>query len=116
RTNQGDGYVDQATGSLLSYQPHDGIRRAWELIYQLHTGEGLWWLGLLLGLSALCVPLMSITGTLTWWQRRQSRPRIAENSGAQAADTIILVGSENNSTWGFASALHDALKIGRAHV
>lgn len=109
-TARGDGYVDQASGSLLSWQPHGGIRRAYELIYRLHTGEGLWWLGLFLGLCALSVPLMSITGALTWWQRRQSRPRIVENSGAQSADTIILVGSENNSTWGFANALHDALR------
>lgn len=110
RTAQGDGYVDQATGSLLSWQPHGGIRRSYELIHQLHTGEGLWWLGLFLGLCALGVPLMATTGALTWWQRLQSMPRIAENSGAQSADTIILVGSENNSTWGFANALHDALR------
>lgn len=109
-TAQGDGYVDQVSGALLSYLPHSGVRRAYDLIYRLHTGEGLWWLGLLLGLCALSVPLMSITGTLTWWQRRQSMPRIAGNSAAQTADTIILVGSESNSTWGFASALHDALK------
>ncbi len=108
-TAQGDGYVDQVNGALLSYLPHGSTRRAYELIYRLHTGEGLWWLGLLLGLCALSVPLMSVTGTLTWWQRRQSMPRIAGNSGAQSADTVILVGSENNSTWGFASALHEAL-------
>ncbi len=109
-TAQGEGYVDQVSGVLLSYLPHDAVRRSYELIYQLHTGDGLWWLGLLLGLCALSVPLMSVTGTLTWWQRRQSMPRIVDNSGAQAADTIILVGSENNSTWGFAGALHDALR------
>ena len=106
---QGDGYVDQVNGALLSYLPHDGVRRVYELIYKLHTGEGLWWLGLVLGLGALSVPLMSVTGTLTWWQRRRSMPRIAGNSAAQSADTIILVGSENNSTWGFAATLHAAL-------
>lgn len=108
-TAQGDGYVDQVNGALLSYLPHGGIRRAYELVYELHTGQGLWWLGLILGLCALSVPLMGVTGALTWWQRRQSMPRIAGNSGAQSADTVILVGSENNSTWGFAAALHDAL-------
>ncbi|MEO8600449.1 MAG: PepSY domain-containing protein, partial [bacterium] len=110
RTAQGDGYVDQATGQLLSYRAHDGIRKTYELIYQLHTGEGLWWLGLLLGSCALGVPLMGVTGTLIWWQRRRDRPRITSNGGAQVADSVILVGSENNSTWGFASVLHDALR------
>jgi len=110
RTVQGDGYVDQATGALLSWQAHDGVHRTYELIYQLHTGEGLWWLGLLLGLSVLSVPLMGVTGVSMWWQRRRSMPRIAGNSGPQSADTVILVGSEGNSTWGFAKVLHDALR------
>ncbi len=110
RTAQGDGYVDQTTGTLLSWQAHDGAHRAYELIYQLHTGEGLWWLGLFLGLSVLSVPLMGVTGVTMWWQRRRSMPRIADNSGPQSADAVILVGSENNSTWGFAEALHDALR------
>lgn len=109
RTAQGDGYIDQTTGTLISYQTHNNVRKTYELIYQLHTGEGLWWLGLILGLCALMVPIMSITGTIMWWQRRQSMPRIANNDGAQSADIVILVGSENNSTWGFAKALHDGL-------
>ncbi len=109
-TDQGEGYVDPSSGALLSYQPYGGFRQAYELIYKLHTGEGLWWLALLLGLCALSVPLLSATGALTWWQRRQSMPRIVGNSAANLADTIILVGSESNSTWGFANTLHEALR------
>ncbi|BBP53123.1 NADPH flavoprotein [Pseudomonas sp. St386] len=109
RTAQGDGYVDPVSGALLSYQAHDSMRNVYELIYQLHTGEGLWWLGLLLGLCALGVPVMSITGILIWWRRRQAGPNIRHNSAAQSADTVILVGSETNSTWGFANTLHEAL-------
>lgn len=109
-THQGEGYVDPSTGALLSFQPYGGVRQAYELIEQLHTGEGLWWLGLLLGVCALSVPLLSATGALTWWQRRQAKPRLMGNSAASSADTIILVGSENNSTWGFASTLHEALR------
>lgn len=109
RTALGDGFVDQASGTLLAFQPHSQARNVYELIYRLHTGEGLWWLGLLLGASALSVPLLSVTGTLIWWRRRSERPRIADNSDVQAADTVILVGSESNSTWGFAHTLHAAL-------
>lgn len=109
-TDQGEGYVDPSNGALLAYQPYGGFRQTYELIYKLHTGEGLWWLGLLLGVCALGVPLLSATGALTWWQRRQSMPRIVGNSAAHAADTIILVGSESNSTWGFANTLHEALR------
>ncbi|MEN5301078.1 PepSY domain-containing protein [Pseudomonas sp. TWI628] len=109
RTTQGDGYVDQASGAVLSYQAHGSMRNLYDVIYQLHTGEGLWWLGLLLGVCALCVPLMSVTGIVLWWRRRRAGPNIRHNSLAHAADSVILVGSENNSTWGFAKTLHDAL-------
>ena len=109
RTAQGDGYVDPVSGTLLSWQAHDSMHNVYQLIYRLHTGEGLWWLGLLLGLCALCVPLMSVTGMLLWWRRRKAGPNIRHNSPAHCADSVILVGSENNSTWGFANTLHDAL-------
>lgn len=110
RTVHGDGYVDQSSGTLLSYQPHSQRRAAFDLVYRLHTGEGLWWLGLLLGLCALGAAWLAGTGAAAWWQRQRARPRIAGNSAAQTAETVILVGSENNSTWGFARVLHDALR------
>ncbi len=110
RTVQADAYVDQSSGALLSYRAHSGVREAYELVHQLHTGEGLWWLGLALGLCALGAPWLAVTGATVWWQRRRARPRIAGNAAAQAAESVILVGSENNSTWGFARVLHDALR------
>lgn len=110
RTLQGDGYVDQANGALLSYRPHSAVRETFEWIYRLHTGEGLWWLGLLLGACALSVPWLAVTGALVWWQRQRAKPRIRGNCSAQSADSVILVGSENNSTWGFAQVLHAALR------
>lgn len=109
-TDQGEGYIDPSSGVLLSYLPHGGLRQTYELIYQLHTGEGVWWLGLLLGACALSVPLLSVTGALTWWQQRPSMPRLVGNSAASVANTVIGVGSENNSTWGFAHTLHEALR------
>ena len=110
RTQQGDAYVDQSTGELLSYRAHGSVREAYELVYRLHTGEGLWWLGLLLGVCALAAPWLAGTGVVVWWQRQRAKPRIRGNSAAQSAETVILVGSENNSTWGFARVLHDALR------
>ncbi|WP_426191553.1 PepSY domain-containing protein [Massilia sp. DWR3-1-1] len=116
RTVQGDAYVDQSTGAALSYRAHSGWREAHELVVKLHTGQGLWWLGLLLGLCALGAPVLSITGVLVWWQRRQAMPRIVDNSAAATADVVILVGSENNSTWGFALALHNGLRAAGRQV
>jgi sulfite reductase (NADPH) flavoprotein alpha-component len=108
-TAHGTGYIDQATGEMLSHLPNGLARQAYETIFMLHTGEGLWWLGLALGLAALTVPLMMATGTVIWWKRRRAMPSINANARAATADTVILVGSEGNSTWGFAKALHDGL-------
>lgn len=116
RSAQADAYVDQSSGARLTYQPHSRLRLVYELVYRLHTGEGLWWLGLLLGLCGLGAAWLAVTGATAWWQRQRARPRITGNSSAQAADTVILVGSENNSTWGFARALHDALRKGGQRV
>jgi len=108
-TEQGAGYIDQVSGEWLSYQTHDATHVFYEFIYMLHTGEGLWWLGIILGLVALTVPVMAVTGPLIWWKRYSSKPKVAANSAANLADTVILVGSESNTTWGFAKTLHDTL-------
>ncbi|WDR06955.1 PepSY domain-containing protein [Devosia rhodophyticola] len=108
-TASGQGYVDQATGALLNFTPKSVGQSIYETLYMLHTGQGLWWFGALLGLAALCVPVLAVTGTSIWWLRRRNQIKVANNAGARHADTVILVGSEGNSTWGFAQVLHRAL-------
>ncbi len=109
KTDSGEGFIDQTTGKMQDWQNHGLARRIYEFIYMLHTGQGMWGLGLLLGLMALSIPIMSGTGALVWWSNRTSIPRMTRNTPAQAADTVILVGSEGGSTWGFAATLHNAL-------
>ena len=108
-TAQGTGEIDAASGALLGFTPHGAARRIYETVYLLHTTQGAWPLALLLGPSALAAPVLAGSGALLWWRRRAARPRIVGNVGPQAADTIILVGSEGNATWGFAATLHAAL-------
>lgn len=118
RTHQGSGYIDQATGDWLSYADYGSAATLQTFIMELHTGEAYWWLGLILGLAATTVPVLSITGTLIWWQRRRAMPKLKGTSPQYVADTIVLVGSETNSTWGFAKALLVALQTAgyRVHV
>lgn len=108
-TAVGEGYVDPASGEMVSWQDHTVARQIYELIYMMHTGQGLWWVGCLLGLSALSVPVLGLSGTVVWWKRRRARAPFAGNVHAKAADTVVLVGSEGGSTWGFARTLHAAL-------
>ena len=108
-TRQGESSVDASSGAELAFSPASTWDRIREAVVMLHTGRGAWALGLLLGAASGSVPLLGVTGVLMWWRRRSSRPAIAANVAARSADTVILVGSEGNTTWGFAATLHDAL-------
>ena len=109
-TEAGTGFVDQGTGKMLVWQAPGPWTAVGEWIYLLHTGDGAALWGLILGLAALTVPVLFVTGGLIWWRSRQSRPRLAGMGTASVAETVILVGSEGGSTWGFAAALAQALQ------
>lgn len=108
-STDGTGIVDPAKGTWLAWQRLDGWQQLNATVKMLHTGEGLWWLGLLLGVASLTVPVLAVSGFLLWLWRRRNQPRLAGNVPVRDADTLLLVGSESNMTWGFATALHDAL-------
>ena len=109
KTDGGTGYLDQGTGAVLGWADLTGWERVSETVYMLHTGQGAATLGLFLGLMALGVPTMGVTGVLIWLAGRRGRTRIRGNQPAGRAATILLVGSEGGSTWGFAATLHAAL-------
>jgi sulfite reductase (NADPH) flavoprotein alpha-component len=108
-TAQGAGYVDASTGVDLAWRKHDAWQRFQETVYMLHTGDGLWWLALLLGVSSASVPVLAISGVWLWALRRRAMPKVSANANPRQADTVLLVGSEGNTTWAFATALHRAL-------
>lgn len=109
-TDAGSGLIDQGTGELLSWADLTPWQQVSETIYMLHTGQGAAVLGLVLGLIALSVPVMGVTGTLIWIAGRRGRPRLRDNAPSGRAQTVILVGSEGGSTWGFAATLARALR------
>jgi sulfite reductase (NADPH) flavoprotein alpha-component len=109
KTDRGTGYLDQGTGTLLGWVDLTTWEHVTETIYMLHTGRGAATLGLALGLMALGVPVMGVTGVVVWLAGRRARPKISGNVAAGRAETIILVGSEGGSTWSFAATLHRAL-------
>ena len=108
-TSVGTGYIDQGTGERLSWAQAGVGQRISETVYMLHTGQGAALLGVLLGLMALGVPALAVTGVLIWLAGRRSRVRIHGNRAARDAETIVLVGSEGGTTWALAATLHKAL-------
>lgn len=109
KTDRGTGYLDQGTGAMLAWVDLSGWQQASDTIFMLHTGQGASVLGLVLGLMALGVPVMAGTGVLLWLSSHRALPRIRGNAPPQQAETVLLVGSEGGSTWGFAATLHAAL-------
>lgn len=109
KTDRGTGYLDQGNGALLAWADLTGWERLSETIYMLHTGQGAALLGAILGLMALGVPAMGLTGVVLWVAGRRGRPRLRGNAPASRAETVVLVGSEGGTTWGFAATLHAAL-------
>jgi len=110
KTSEGVGYVDQVSGEWLAFAPNSFGQKLYETFYMLHTGEGVWWFGLLMGVFATSIPLLAITGALIWWLGYKSKVRIQQNASLKDADVVIMVGSESNTTWGFARTLHKAIR------
>ena len=109
-TAHGEGYIDQGNGALLDWATPGPWTQVWEWVYLLHTGQGAALWGLILGLIVLSVPVLAVTGTLSWLNARRGRPRLHGTVAAARAQSVILVGSEGGSTWGFAATLAKALQ------
>lgn len=114
KTTSGEGYIDQGTGVLLAWNDASAWQRVSDVIALLHTGQGASVLGLLLGLSALGIPVMAWSGIRLWFSGL--RKRKDSSAPADQADTIILVGSEGGSTWAFADTLRETLTATGAQV
>jgi sulfite reductase (NADPH) flavoprotein alpha-component len=110
KTDRGIGQIDQGTGELLTWQALSISQQISETIDMLHTGQGAAIFGLLLGLMALTLPALAVTGGVVWFVGWRSRPRLRNNAPVAQAETVILVGSEGGTTWGFADTLAKALR------
>lgn len=109
-TKFGTGYIDQATGEMLEFSPNTLGQNTYEFVYMLHTGQGLWWLGILLSVASMGVLVLAVTGIFIWWKRKNSAIKLSNIVPQDKAKIVILVGSEGNSTWGFAQHLDQKLK------
>ncbi|WP_273699914.1 PepSY domain-containing protein [Paracoccus sphaerophysae] len=108
-TAEGLAQVDPVTGQLAAFAPRGLGATIWEWAYALHTGHGLWMVGLVLGVAALAVPALAATGTVIWASRRRAARAVKGNVPMDQAQIVILVGTEGGSTRGFAASLHAAL-------
>lgn len=117
KTSSGHVFIDQFTGEMLSQEPYNPAQVGLEWVTLIHTGEGSWLWGFVVGLASLSVPLFATSGLVIWLSRlRRGGKRIAGNVSPASADIAVLVGSETGTTWGFARHLHERLTAGGRRV
>ena len=109
KTKQNYVFFDQFTGAALSEHPLNNGQRFMALMLTMHTGRGMVVYALLLGLMAMAVPAFFVTGLLLWCRRTSQSKAFAQDDDDGTADTVILVGSQSQSTWSFAQALQRSM-------
>jgi sulfite reductase (NADPH) flavoprotein alpha-component len=109
RSRMGEALVDTSTGAVLEFAPMSAMDRIGRWANALHTGRISWVFAIFLGLSTAAAPVMGVTGFLLWRRRATQTVIKPASTPSEDADTIILVGSEGGSTWGFAHTLSRGL-------
>lgn len=99
--------VNQITGDVLTEQAYSGATLLNNLSMDLHTGRAnaIW--AVVLAIASLNILFFIYSGFVIWWKRRANR--IKNKYKFDQAEFILLVGSENGTTFRFASAIHEQL-------
>ncbi|MGO4876775.1 PepSY domain-containing protein [Pedobacter psychrotolerans] len=99
--------VNQITGDILTEQAYSKATLFNNLSLDLHTGRGsaLW--AMVLAIASVNILFFIYSGFVIWWKR--SSGRIKNKFRSDQAEFILLVGSENGTTFRFASAIHQEL-------
>lgn len=99
--------VNQVTGDILAETKYPAAVFYTNLSLDLHTGRGSAIWSIVLGIASANILFFIYSGFAIAWKRRANRTK--NSYKADDANIILLVGSENGSTFGFARALHEQL-------
>lgn len=99
--------VNQFNGNVLSEIKYPKTVLLETLSLDLHTGRANAFWAIILGISSISILFFIYSGfTMSW---RRMRNKIKNQFSANESNIIILVGSENGSTLGFANAIQKQL-------
>lgn len=99
--------INQKTGAIVETRRYPLINQVSDLTFNLHTGTGSIGWSVVLALAAINILYFMYSGTIISYKRLRSR--IRNKFGADEAEIVILVGSENGSTKTFGGLLQKAL-------
>ncbi|TLV03885.1 PepSY domain-containing protein [Dyadobacter luticola] len=99
--------VNQITGEILGEVKYPAALRLTELSLDLHTGRTNGYWAILLAIASGNILFFIYSGFTITFKRRQGR--VKNRFTAAESEFIILVGSENGSTFTYANAIHQQL-------
>lgn len=99
--------VNQINGEIIKEEKYSLTLIYENLSLTFHTGRGSVVWSIVLGLSSIGILLFIYSGFVITFKR--TRNKIKNKYKAENAEIIILVGSENGSTLGFANKIHSQL-------
>ncbi|MDN3588174.1 PepSY domain-containing protein [Pedobacter aquatilis] len=99
--------VNQITGDVLTEHALSNAKLLTTLSMDLHTGRtnAIW--AIVLAIASGNILFFIYSGFVIWWKR--SANQVKNKYKADQAEYIILVGSENGTTFRFAKAIHQQL-------
>lgn len=99
--------INQFSGAVIQMVETPTIAQLKELNLVLHTGKtsGVW--ALILTLASANILYFIYSGMVIW--RKRTLTKINNEIAPDQAEIILIVGSENGSTLGFAQAIHSQL-------
>ena len=109
RLNDSELLIHQYTGTIISKENLSltSMLLNWSLL--LHTGNGTIIWSVVLLLSSISMLFFIYSGFAMTFKRTQKRALPKNKTNKDNAEIIILVGSETNNTYPFASSLYNAL-------
>lgn len=93
--------VNQINGTVIEEQALAKTEIWEDMNLKLHTGRGNFTLALVLGITSFSILAFIYTGFAITFKR--TRNKIKNNGNANDAEIVLLIGSENGSTLGFAN-------------
>ena len=99
--------VNQITGDVLSENRYPTTVLLANLSLDLHTGRASAIWAIILAIASANILFFIYSGFAITWKRRSNR--VTNKYKADESQTIVLVGSENGSTFRFAQLVHEQL-------
>ncbi|WP_211267540.1 PepSY domain-containing protein [Pseudotamlana agarivorans] len=109
KLNDGEIYVNQYNGNIVSEQDYGLVSEASSLSLMLHTGQGSISWSLVLLVTCFAILFFMYSGFAMTVKRKKKKIKIKNKYNKDSAEYILLIGSETGSTFGFAKSLYNAL-------